>query len=74
MIGSSCYLGGFFITSGSGGLNERAVAGNPSVTRLTQRSWIELNPSGIPNIDEVKIETTSPMFEDIIYLMKPFMF
>lgn len=36
--GSSCFLGGFFITSLSGGLKDKAVAGNPSVTKLTQRS------------------------------------
>lgn len=55
---------------GSGGLNDKAVAGKPSVTKLTQRSWMELKPSGIPRTDEVKILTTSPMFEEIIYLMK----
>lgn len=38
MIGSSCFLGGFYITSGSGGLNERAVAGRPSVTKLTHNN------------------------------------
>jgi hypothetical protein len=38
MIGSSCFLGGFYITSGSGGLNESAVAGSPSVTRLTHNN------------------------------------
>ena len=74
MIGSSCFLGGFYMTSGSGGLKDRAVAGNPSVTKLTQSNWIELNPSGIPNIDEVNMDTTSPMLEEIIYLMNPFMF
>lgn len=36
--GSSFFLGGFFITSGSGGLKERAVAGKPSVTKLTHKS------------------------------------
>lgn len=56
--------------SGSGGLKERAVAGKPSVTRLTQRSWMELKPSGIPKIEETKILTTSPMLEEIMYLMK----
>jgi hypothetical protein len=33
-----------------------------------------LKPSGIPRTDEVKMETTSPMLEEIMYLMKPFMF
>ena len=65
-----CFLGGFCMTSLSGGLNERAVAGSPSVTRFTHRSWIELNPSGIPRSEVRKIETTSPMFELIMYLMK----
>ena len=35
---SSALLGGFFIISLSGGLKPRAVAGGPSVTKLTQRS------------------------------------
>lgn len=74
IIGSSCFLGGFYITSGSGGLKDKAVAGNPSVTKLTHNNYIELNPSGIPNNDDVKIETTSPIFEEIIYLMNPFIF
>jgi hypothetical protein len=38
IIGSSCGLGGLSIMFGSGGLKLRAVAGRPSVTRLTQRS------------------------------------
>jgi len=38
MIGSSCFLGGFFMTSGSGGLNDNAVAGKPSVTKLTHNN------------------------------------
>lgn len=36
MIYSSCSLGGFFMHSGSDGLKDKAVAGKPSVTRLTQ--------------------------------------
>ena len=67
-----CFLGGTFIIFGSGGLKERAVAGKPSVTRLTQRSWMELKPSGIPKIDDKKILTTSPIFEEIMYLMKAY--
>ena len=58
--------------SGSGGLKERAVAGRPSVTKLTQRSWMELNPSGMPRIDVRKMETTSPILDEIIYLMKAY--
>ena len=38
IIGSSCFLGGFSITSGSGGLNDNAVAGQPSVTKLTHNN------------------------------------
>lgn len=34
--------------SGSGGLKPRAVAGRPSVTRLTQRSWTGMRASGRP--------------------------
>jgi len=59
-------LGGLNITSGSVGLKLKAVAGGPSVTRLTQRSWIEENPSGIPKTEERKMETTSPMLDEII--------
>jgi len=36
MFKNYCGLGGFFMTSGSGGLKERAVAGGPSVTKFTQ--------------------------------------
>ena len=35
--------------STSGGLNPRAVAGRPSVTRLTHRSWTGIRASGIPS-------------------------
>lgn len=34
--GSATLLGGYFITSGSAGLNDSAVAGRPSVTKFTQ--------------------------------------
>ena len=34
--------------STSGGLKPRAVAGSPSVTRFTQRSWTGMRASGIP--------------------------
>ena len=52
----------------SGGLNPSAVAGGPSVTRFTHKSWTGIKPSGKPNAAVKKIDTTSPMFEDIIYL------
>ena len=35
--------------STSGGLKLRAVAGGPSVMRLTQRSWTGMRASGIPS-------------------------
>ena len=62
------------MTSLSGGLNPRAVAGDPSVTKLTQRSCTEENPSGIPKIAVKKIENTSPIFDEIKYLMKACIF
>ena len=67
---SSLPLGFFFMASGSAGLKDKAVAGRPSVTRLTQSSYIELKPSGIPKKEEINIEATSPILDDIIYLIK----
>ena len=52
----------------SGGLNPKAVAGGPSVTRLTQRSWTGIRPSGIPKAAVKNMEATSPIFEEIMYL------
>lgn len=52
----------------SGGLNPKAVAGGPSVTRLTHRSWTGIRPSGIPKAAVRKIEATSPILEEIMYL------
>ena len=49
--------------SGSGGLKPSAVAGGPSVTRLTQSSWTGESPSGMPSMAVKKIEATSPMLE-----------
>jgi len=60
--------------SGSAGLNDKAVAGNPSVTRFTHNNYTELNPSGIPRIELKNILTTSPILDEIIYLMKAFIF
>ena len=70
---SSCLLGGLVMISKSGGLNPRAVAGGPSVTRLTQRSYTEEKPSGIPSMAVKKMDKTSPMFDEIRYLMNAFM-
>ena len=58
----------------SGGLNPRAVAGGPSVTKLIQSSYTELKASGIPIMAVKNMDATSPMFEEIKYLMKAFMF
>ena len=51
------------IISKSGGLKESAVAGKPSVTKLTQRSWTGIRASGTPNAAAKKMETTSPILE-----------
>ena len=53
--------------SRSGGLKERAVAGRPSVTKLTQRSWTGIKASGTPRAAAKKMQTTSPMLEEIKY-------
>ena len=49
------FLGGFFMMSRSGGLKPRAVAGSPSVTRFTHRSWTGIRASGIPRAAVRKI-------------------
>ena len=48
MRGSLALRGGFSMMSMSGELKLRAVAGRPSVTRLTQRSWTGIRASGMP--------------------------
>ena len=68
MSGSLGDLGFCFIISGSGGLNPSAVAGKPSVTKLTHSSCTGIRASGIPRAAVRKMLTTSPMFEDIKYL------
>ena len=40
--------GHFFMISRSAGLKLRAVAGKPSVTRLTQSNWTGIRASGTP--------------------------
>ena len=42
----------------------------PSVTRLTQRSWTGMRASGRPSAAVRKMETTSPMLEEIRYLKR----
>ena len=49
MSGSLALRGGFSMISRSGGLKPRAVAGRPSVTRLTQSSWTGIRASGKPS-------------------------
>jgi hypothetical protein len=39
----------------SAGLKPRAVAGNPSVTKLTQSNWTGIKASGNPKITVRKI-------------------
>lgn len=50
--------GAFSIISKSGGLKPRAVAGKPSVTKLTQRSCTGMRDSGRPRAAVKKIQTT----------------
>ena len=47
--------GGFFIMSRSGGLKPRAVAGKPSVTKLTHNNCTGIKASGIPRAAVRKI-------------------
>ena len=54
--------------SGSGALKLRAVAGRPSVTKLTHSSWTGIRASGRPSAAVRKMHTTSPMLEEIRYL------
>ena len=55
MRGSSVERGGFCMMSTSGGLNPRAVAGSPSVTKFTQSSWTGISASGSPRAAVRKI-------------------
>ena len=55
----------------SGGLKPKAVAGGPSVTKLTHNSCTGIKPSGMPKAAVKKIDATSPIFEEIIYLKAP---
>lgn len=51
-------LGGLSIISKSGGLKPKAVAGKPSVTKLTHKSCTGIKASGKPNAAVKKIQTT----------------
>ena len=71
LINLSVFLrGGWRMMSGSGGLNPSAVAGGPSVTRFTQRSWTGIKPLGKSQRCSEKMDATSPMLEEIKYRIK----
>lgn len=53
--GSLGERGGRDMMSRSGGLKPRAVAGKPSVTRLTHSNWTGIRASGIPKAAVRKI-------------------
>lgn len=48
------------------------MAGGPSVTKLTQSNYTDVKLSGIPRRAVKKIERTSPIFDEIRYLMNAF--
>ena len=50
--------------STSGGLKPRAVAGRPSVTRLTQSSWTGMRASGRPRAAVKKMLCTRTSMRD----------
>lgn len=50
MRGSLGLRGGLSMMSRSGGLKPRAVAGSPSVTKLTHSSWTGIRASGRPRM------------------------
>lgn len=55
-------------------MKDNAVAGKPSVTKFTHNNYILLKPSGIPINDVMKMDITSPILDDIIYLINAFIF
>ena len=54
-------LGGFCMMSRSGGLKPRAVAGGPSVTKLTHSNCTGIRFSGRPKAAVRKMQATSPI-------------
>ncbi|MNN90133.1 hypothetical protein D3C81_2080350 [compost metagenome] len=56
-------LGLCCIKSFSAWSTPRAMAGNPSVTRLTHRIWIGTSGSGIPNIMARNMVRISPTLD-----------
>lgn len=66
MRGSRALRGGLLMMSKSGGLNPRAVAGKPSVTRLTQSSWTGMRASGNPRAAVRKMLNTKDAWLGLI--------
>ncbi len=55
---SRALLGNLSIISKSGGLKPSAVAGRPSVTKLTHNNWTGIRDSGKPNAAVKNMQTT----------------
>lgn len=55
---SLALLGGFSMMSKSGGLKPSAVAGKPSVTKLTHNNCTGISASGNPKAAVKKMQTT----------------
>lgn len=53
------------MASGSGGLKPSAVAGGPSVTRLTHSKWRGVSGSGKPSSVAKKMVAISPMLHEM---------
>lgn len=71
MRASRAFRGGLFIMSKSGGLKPRAVAGKPSVTRLTHSSWTGMRASGKPTAAVRKmLETQKKQRDEEQWLQK----
>lgn len=68
MRASLFFRGGFHIILTSAGLYPRPVAGGPSLTKLTHNRCTGIMHSGIPTAAVRKIDITSPIFDDIMYL------
>lgn len=63
MIGSLDDRGFWDMIPGAGGLNPKAVAGGPSVTKFTHSKCMALKGSGKPQIAEINIAAISPMLQ-----------
>ena len=73
-IGASRPRGGRLIAPGSGGLSPSAVAGGPSVTRLTHSSWSGVSGSGSPSSVARKTVAISPKLHEMRKQMNACMF